>query len=95
MAKLYEAFRRISAGGSSLDQLVSVILKAIRNLINSEHNMLLFVDHARNQLWTKWTLGTVMDNKVWPRDALFAASLERNKEKIELQRCQAYSGFPW
>ena len=64
LAKLYEAFRRISAGGSSLEQLVSVILKAIRNLINSEHNLLLFVDHARNQLWTKWTLGTVMDNKV-------------------------------
>lgn len=64
LAKLYEAFRRISAGGSSLDQLANVILKAIRNLINSEHNLLMFVDNARNQLWTKWTLGTVMDNKV-------------------------------
>lgn len=64
LAKLYEAFRRINAGGSSLDQLVTIILRAVRNLINSDHNLLLFVDNSRDQLWTKWTLGTVMDNKV-------------------------------
>lgn len=64
LAKLYEAFRRINAGGSSLDQLVTIILRAVRNLVNSEHNLLLFVDNSRDQLWTKWTLGTVMDNKV-------------------------------
>ena len=64
LAKLYEAFRRINAGGSSLDQLVTIILRAVRNLVNSDHNLLLFVDNSRDQLWTKWTLGTVMDNKV-------------------------------
>jgi len=64
LAKLYEAFRRVNAGGSSLEQLVTIILKAVRNLVNSEHNLLLFVDNSRDQLWTKWTLGTVMDNKV-------------------------------
>ena len=64
LAKLYEAFRRINAGGSSLDQLVTIILKAVRNLVNSDHNLLLFVDNSRDQLWTKWTLGTVMDDKV-------------------------------
>ncbi|DBB04290.1 TPA: hypothetical protein ACH3X1_012787 [Trebouxia sp. C0004] len=63
LAKLYEAFRRVNAGGSSLEQLVTIILKAVRNLVNSEHNLLLFVDNSRDQLWTKWTLGTVMDNK--------------------------------
>lgn len=64
LAKLYEAFRRVNASGSSLDQLVTIILKAVRNLVNSDHNLLLFVDNSRDQLWTKWTLGTVMDNKV-------------------------------
>lgn len=64
LAKLYEAFRRINAGGSSLDQLVTIILKAVRNLVNSDHNLLMFVDNSRDQLWTKWTLGTVMDDKV-------------------------------
>ena len=64
LAKLYEAFRHINAGGSSLDQLVTIILRAVRNLVNSDHNLLLFVDNSRDQLWTKWTLGTVMDNKV-------------------------------
>lgn len=64
LAKLYEAFRRINAGGSSLDQLVTIILRAVRNLVNSDHNLLLFVDNSRDQLWTKWTLGTVMDDKV-------------------------------
>ena len=64
MAKLYEAFRRVNAAASSLEQLVTIILKAVRNLVNSEHNLLLFVDNSRDQLWTKWTLGTVLDNKV-------------------------------
>lgn len=64
LAKLYEAFRRVNGGNSSLDQLVINILKAVRNLVNSDHNTLLFVDNSRDQLWTKWTLGTVMDNKV-------------------------------
>ena len=64
LAKLYEAFRRINAGGRSLDQLVTIILIAVRNLVNSDHNLLLFVDNSRDQLWTKWTLGTIMDDKV-------------------------------
>ena len=81
LAKLYEAFRRINAGGSSLDQLVSVTLLAIRNLVNSEHNMVLFVDNARNQMWTRWTLGTVMDNKVGPNPV----SLMQNF--VSWQRC--------
>ena len=78
LAKLYEAFRRINAGGSSLDQLVTIILRAVRNLVNSEHNLLLFVDNSRDQLWTKWTLGTVMDNKVvktYPLGCWFQTSL--------------------
>ena len=54
----------MNAGGGSLDQLVNTILKAVRNLVNSDHNLLLFVDNSRDQLWTKWTLGTIMDNKV-------------------------------
>ncbi|KAA6428464.1 MAG: GAF and PAS PAC sensor-containing adenylate guanylate cyclase [Trebouxia sp. A1-2] len=64
LAKLYEAFRRVNAAASSLEQLVTIILKAVRNLVNSEHNLLLFVDNSRDQLWTKWTLGTVLDNKM-------------------------------
>ena len=51
------------------DNILHCVLAAVTVVITvlqkySEHNLLLFADQARNQLWTKWTLGIVMDNKV-------------------------------
>eukprot|EP00891_Asterochloris_glomerata_P009654 jgi/Astpho2/9654/Aster-x1594 len=63
LAKLYEAFRKINAGGTTLDQLVSVLLKAVKNLVFANQALMLFVDHARDQLWSKWSVGTIMDGK--------------------------------
>ena len=41
-----------------------MLLKAVKNLVFANQALMLFVDHARDQLWSKWSVGTIMDGKV-------------------------------